>query len=32
VPEVKLVEVQELDETSRGERGFGHTGLGEASR
>jgi dUTP pyrophosphatase len=26
VPESKIVEVQELDETKRGERGFGHTG------
>ena len=26
VPPVKLVEVQELDETSRGSGGFGHTG------
>jgi len=26
VPEVKLIEVTELDETHRGKRGFGHTG------
>ncbi len=26
VPEVVLIEVDELDETIRGERGFGHTG------
>ena len=26
VPNVKMVEVAELDDTARGERGFGHTG------
>ena len=26
VPEVKLIEVDELDDTARGDRGFGHTG------
>jgi len=26
VPKVKLIEVQELDTTKRGHRGFGHTG------
>jgi dUTP pyrophosphatase len=26
VPKVKLIEVDELDETRRGHRGFGHTG------
>jgi dUTP pyrophosphatase len=26
VPEVEIVEVEELDETKRGNRGFGHTG------
>ena len=27
VPEVRLIEVQELDETGRGAGGFGHTGM-----
>jgi dUTP pyrophosphatase len=27
VPEVRLIEVQELDETGRGPGGFGHTGI-----
>ena len=27
VPEVRLIEVQELDETGRGAGGFGHTGI-----
>jgi len=26
VPKVKMIEVNELDRTTRGERGFGHTG------
>lgn len=31
VPAADLVETDELDDTSRGSGGFGHTGLGEAS-
>jgi dUTP pyrophosphatase len=27
VPQVEIVEVEELDETTRGEGGFGHTGM-----
>jgi dUTP pyrophosphatase len=30
VPQVRIVEVSELDETARGEGGFGHTGTAQA--
>ena len=32
VPVVRMVEVEELDETKRGEGGFGHTGIGRSQK